>query len=152
MKFFIIMYMQWSKDNGSTSSYQTLIIPRLPSFGKMALSQFQLYIEAQTTTQCFVWRNCKNTILIWAAEGTKNCFCTLHMLRIYTGLRKWSGEILFDLHLKKWIFHPEYLDANNIFSHPFIQNIKHKPNTIQELSRQMKIALLKTEIGELCRT
>ena len=46
IKFFIQMYMQCIKDDGSTSSYQTLIITRLPSFEKLALSQFQLYIEA----------------------------------------------------------------------------------------------------------
>ena len=39
------------------------------------------------------------------------------------------------------IIRPEYFDANNIFSYPFIQNIKHKPNMVQELSRKMKIAL-----------
>ena len=54
IKFIIIMYMQWSKDDSSTSSFQTLIIPRLPCFEKLDLSQFQLYIETQTMTQCFV--------------------------------------------------------------------------------------------------
>ena len=44
---------------------------------------------------------------------------------------------------RKFIIHPKYFDANNIFSHPFIQNLKHKPNMVQELSRQMKIALKK---------
>ena len=42
---------------------------------------------------------------------------------------------------REFIIHPEYFDANNIFSHPFIQNLKHKPNMVQELSIQMKIAL-----------
>ena len=62
------MYMQWSKDDSSTSSSRTLIIPRLPQFEKLDLLQFQLYIEAQTTTQCSVLRNCKNTIIIRYAE------------------------------------------------------------------------------------
>ena len=57
INFFIQMYIQWRKDDGSTSSSQTLIIPRLPCFGKLDLSQFQLYIEAQTMTRCFVCRN-----------------------------------------------------------------------------------------------
>ena len=69
INFFMHMYMQWIKDNGSTSFYRTLIIIRLPRFEKLDLSQFQLYIEAQTTTQCFVCRNCKKTILIRSAEG-----------------------------------------------------------------------------------
>ena len=68
------MYMQWRKDDGSTSSSQTLIIPRLTRFEKMALSKLQLYIEAQTTTQFFVCRNCKNTILIRSAEGKEEVF------------------------------------------------------------------------------
>ena len=41
----------------------------------------------------------------------------------------------------KFIIHPEYFDSNNIFSPPFIQNLKHKPNMVQYLSRQIKIAL-----------
>ena len=32
IELFIQMYIQLSKDNGSTSSFQTLIIPRLPRF------------------------------------------------------------------------------------------------------------------------
>ena len=50
INFFIIMYTKWSKDEGSTSSSQTLIIPCLPRFEKLVLSQFQLYIETQTMT------------------------------------------------------------------------------------------------------
>ena len=38
----------------------------------------------------------------------------------------------------RFIIHPEYFDANNIFSHPCIHNLKHKPNIVQHLSRQMK--------------
>ena len=44
------MYIPWSKDNGSTSSFQKLIIPRLPHFEKIALSQIKLYVEDQTMT------------------------------------------------------------------------------------------------------
>ena len=40
--FFILMYMQWSKDGGSTSSFLKFIIPHLPHFEKLALSQFNL--------------------------------------------------------------------------------------------------------------
>ena len=54
INFFIIIYMQYNKDDISTSSSRKLIIPRLPPFDKLALSQFQLYTEAQTTTQCFM--------------------------------------------------------------------------------------------------
>ena len=44
---------------------------------------------------------------------------------------------------RKFIIHPEYLDAKNIFSYLFIQNLKDKPNMVQDLSRQMKTALKK---------
>ena len=64
IKFFIIMYIKWRKDDGSNSSSRTLIIPRLPHSEKMDLSQFQLYTETQTTTQCLVCRYGKNTIII----------------------------------------------------------------------------------------
>ena len=42
---------------------------------------------------------------------------------------------------RKFIIHPEYFDPNNIFSHPFIQNLKNKPIIVHDLSRQMNIAL-----------
>ena len=63
------MYIQWSKDYSSTSSSQTFVIPRLPRFDKLTLSPLQLYIEAQTMTQCFVCVNYQNTILVRYAEG-----------------------------------------------------------------------------------
>ena len=44
---------------------------------------------------------------------------------------------------KKFIINPELFDANNIFSHKFIQNLKHKPNMVQELLIQMDILLKK---------
>ena len=64
INFFMQMYMQWSKDEGSTSSSRKLSIPRLTRLEKLALSQLQLYIEAETMTKCFVCRNLKNTIFI----------------------------------------------------------------------------------------
>ena len=42
--FFIKMYMQRRKDDFSTSPFQKLIILCLPSFEKLASSQFKLYI------------------------------------------------------------------------------------------------------------
>ena len=53
-------------------------------------------------------------------------------------------SLLITYKKRKFIIHPEYFDANNIFSHPFIQNLKHKPNMVQYLSRQMKISLKNT--------
>ena len=49
---------------------------------------------------------------------------------------------------RKYIIQPEFFDANNIISDPFIQNIKCKPNMVHDLSRKMKISILKTNIGE----
>ena len=46
INLFIIMYIQWSKDDGSTSSSRTLIIPLLPHFEKLVLSKLQLYIKS----------------------------------------------------------------------------------------------------------
>ena len=37
INFFILMYMQWRRHDSYTSSSQTLIIPRMPSFEKLAL-------------------------------------------------------------------------------------------------------------------
>ena len=52
--FFIQMYTKWRKYEGSTSSFQKLIIPHLPHFGKLDLSKFKLYIETETMNQFFV--------------------------------------------------------------------------------------------------
>ena len=62
--FFMQIYMKWIKDNGSTSSFQTLIITRLPRLEKLALSQFKVYIETEKMTQYFVCCNFQKTILI----------------------------------------------------------------------------------------
>ena len=37
---------------------------------------------------------------------------------------------------RKLIIHPEYFYANNIFSHLFIQNLKYKPNMVQDPLKQ----------------
>ena len=42
---------------------------------------------------------------------------------------------------RKFIIHAEYFDANNIFSHRFLQNIKHRPNVVQDLSTPMNKAI-----------
>ena len=52
--FFTNIYMQWSKDDGSTSSFQKFIVIRLPCFEKLSLSQFKVYIETETMTHFFV--------------------------------------------------------------------------------------------------
>ena len=46
---------------------------------------------------------------------------------------------------RKFIIRAKYFDAKNISSHPFLQNIKHRPNVVQDLSKPMNKAL-KTEI------
>ena len=101
INFFMQMQMQWSKEYGSTSSSQTLSLPRLYRFEKLDLSQFQFYIESETMTQCFFCHNCKTNIIIQAAAGKERVFCILHMLIIHTDLRKWSKTHIFDLHLNK---------------------------------------------------
>ena len=53
INFFMKIYMQWIKDDGSTSYLRTLIIPRLPHFEKLDLSQFKLYIETETMNNFF---------------------------------------------------------------------------------------------------
>ena len=95
------MYTKWSKDDGSTSSFQKLIIPRLPRFEKLAFSQFKLYIETETTNQFFVCCNFQKAIIIQSAEGKDKFFCIFHMLSIHTGFLKSSKTNVYDLHLKK---------------------------------------------------
>ena len=43
--FFVQMYMQWIEDDGSNSSFQKLIITRLPRFEKLALSKFKFIFK-----------------------------------------------------------------------------------------------------------
>ena len=64
LDFFMQIYIQWSKDEGSTSSFRTFIIPRLPHFEKLDLSQFKVYIETESMTHFFVCYNFQKTILI----------------------------------------------------------------------------------------
>ena len=35
--------------------------------------------------------------------------------------------------IRKFIINTEYFDSKNIFSYPFIQNIKHKQNMVQDM-------------------
>ena len=101
INFFMQMFMQWIKDGSSTSSFRTLIIPRLPRFEKLSLSQLQLYIETQTTTQCFMCCKYQNIILNRSSEGKENVFIILNMLKIHTSFRKLNKTYVYDLHLKK---------------------------------------------------
>ena len=62
--------------------------------------------------------------------------------------RKTTSKLFVGIAYKKrkFIIHPEYFDARNIFSYPFIQNLKHKPKMVQDMSIQIKIALKNWEI------
>ena len=42
---------------------------------------------------------------------------------------------------REFIIHPEFFDANNIISDPFIRNLKRKPNMFHDLPIQMKISI-----------
>ena len=86
------IYMEWRKDNSSTSSIQKLIITRLPCFEKLDLSQFKVYIETETMTHFFVCYNFQKIILIQSAEGKERIFFILHLLRIHTGLKTFEQE------------------------------------------------------------
>ena len=61
---FMQIYIQCIIDDGDSSSSKNLTITCLPSFEKLALPQFQVYIEAQTMTQCVLCNNLKNTIIV----------------------------------------------------------------------------------------
>ena len=80
IELFMQMYMQWSKDDGYTSSFQKFVIPCLPRFEKLDQSKLKLYIENETITQYFVCRNFQNIILIRYAEGKEKVFlCFTHV-------------------------------------------------------------------------
>ena len=73
----------------------------LPHFEKMALSQFKVYIEVEKTTQCIVCNNCNMSIFIPYSNVKEGVFCILQMLKIHTGLRKWTKHDRFHILLKK---------------------------------------------------
>ena len=73
----------------------------LPHFEKMVLSQFKVYIEAGKTTQCIVYNNCNMSIFIPSSNVKEGVFCILQMLRIHTGMRKWTNDDLFHILLKR---------------------------------------------------
>ena len=56
-----------------------------------------LYIEAEKTTQCIVCNNCNMSIFIPSSNIKEGVFCILHMLRIHTGLRKWTNKDRFNI-------------------------------------------------------
>ena len=66
----------------------------------------------------------------------KNCMC----FKIKTTRNCFVG---ITVKRRKFIIHAEYLDSNNIFSRKFLQNLKHRPNVVQDLSKLMKKALKK---------
>ena len=63
--FFMQIYMQWSSNNS---------IEYLPHFEKMALSQFNVYIEVEKITHCYVCDNCKNSIFIQSSSVKEGVF------------------------------------------------------------------------------
>ena len=80
-------------------------------------------------------------ITLWSKEGQVD-WC-IKLQKLCTFEYKDNKQDIFWYNIQKidFIIHPELFDANNIFSHTFIQNLKHKPNMVQDLSRQMKISL-----------
>ena len=83
-------------------------------------------IEIRNVCLPFIsWRSQKNNKLV-DELNSKNCMC----LKINT-----TSKLFFGITYKKRniIIHPETFDANNIFSRPLIQNLKHKPNMYQDL-------------------
>ena len=73
----------------------------LPHFEKMALSPFKVYIEGEKTTQCIVCNNCNMSIFIPSSNAKEGVFCILQMLKIHTGMRKFTKEDRFHILLKK---------------------------------------------------
>ena len=49
--------------------------------------------------------------------------------------RKTTSKFFVGVYYKerRFIICAEYFDANNIFSNPFIQNLRHEPNRVQDL-------------------
>ena len=66
----------------------------------MALSQFKVYIEVEKITHCYVCDNCKMSIFIQSSNVKDGFFCTLQMLRIHTGLRKWKKKNRYHILLR----------------------------------------------------
>ena len=83
---FIRIYEQWSTYNSMKC---------LPHFGKMALSQSKVYIEAGKTTQCIVCNKCNMSIFIPYSNVKEGFFCILNMVKIHTGLCKWTNKDRF---------------------------------------------------------
>ena len=51
-------------------------------------------------TQCIVCNNCNMSIFISSSNIKERVFCVLQMLRIHTGLRKWTKKDRFHIILK----------------------------------------------------
>ena len=73
----------------------------LPHFEIMALSQFKVYIEAEKKTQCIVCNNCNVNFFIPSSNVKEWFFYILKVLKIHTGMRKWTNKDRFHIILKK---------------------------------------------------
>ena len=91
IEFFIQIYKQWSSDNSNKC---------LPHFEEMTLSQFKVYIEPGKTTQYIVCNNCNMSIFIPYSNVKEGVFCILQILRIYTGLSKWTKKDWYHIILR----------------------------------------------------
>ena len=49
---------------------------------------------------------------------------------------------------QKIIIYPEFIVANHIISHQFIQNLKSNPNKVHDMQSEMKISLKKQRLGK----
>ena len=80
----------------------------------------------------------------WISEEG-NVHWRIKLQKLHAFKEKYNKQVIccYDIQKIKFIIHPEYFDANNILSHPFIHYLKHKPNMVHFLSRQMKISLKK---------
>ena len=101
----------------------------------MALSQFKVYIEAGKTTQYIVCNNCNMSIFIPSYNVKEWVFCILQMLRIHTGLSKWTKNDQFHIILNNknplWINRPCLkISSNELLFEKYIIALKRDKDAI----------------------
>ena len=81
-----------------------------------------------------------------SSRGDPNKYKFIDKLNFKNGVRlrrKTTSKFFVGVTYKNREFNilPGFFDASNIFSHPFIQNLKNRPNMFQDLSIQTKLAI-----------
>ena len=93
---------------------------------RMVLSRASWTVEILNVRWPFIMWRSKEVQFDW--------WIKLQQLRVFKDKNKKQVICWYYIQNKNKTIHPEYFDANNVFLHSIIHNLKNKPNMFQDLS------------------